>query len=89
MSTTEDMDVQVLIRAHGDQRNHWKEAAESAGMSLSAWIRFHLDTQAVLQLTPCQHPRSNRRTYPWSETCTLCGVRLRDGDTWLVPEQLR
>jgi predicted DNA binding CopG/RHH family protein len=39
----ETVDKQVLIRASEADRDRWKQAAEKAGITLSAWIRDSLN----------------------------------------------
>ena len=69
-------DVSVLVRLPGWMRDEWREAAGLVGVSQNEFIRDAVNV-AVEPLLRCVHPLSARLAYPWSETCTLCGVRLR------------
>lgn len=88
MSEKDSFPCQVLIRASGGQRDRWKEAAAFEGVTLSGWIRGVLDVRAA-ELLDCVHPRDRRQVYEWQETCLVCGLRLRDGRVWFVPEVFR
>jgi hypothetical protein len=68
-------DKQVLIRTNDYERNRWKEAASIEQISLSAWIRTVLNSEAK-RLLECDHPMNMVRFYPWSKICTKCGKRL-------------
>ena len=67
---------QVMIRATEFDHSRWKDAAENKGVSLSEFIRETLNRKAE-ELLDCNHPYPYRKTYPWSEMCLKCGVRLR------------
>jgi hypothetical protein len=82
------LEAQVLIRTTVVQRDRWNEAASSALLNQSEWIRGLLDAAAERELD-CLHPFGSRERYPWQETCRECGLRLRDGDVWLISEHLR
>ena len=69
-------DAQVLVRLPGWMRDEWQLAAERVGVSRNQFVRDAVNV-AVEPLLRCVHPRGARLSYPWSETCTLCGVRLR------------
>ena len=68
-------DKQVLIRATERDRERWKRAAEKAGMSLSALVREVMNLKAT-DILDCSHPIQFRKSYPWSEFCTKCDMRL-------------
>jgi len=68
--------VQVIVRTTDNERERWKQAAAAAGKSMSEWIRELCTTDAT-QTLECQHPLGMRLSYPWSETCLVCGTRLR------------
>jgi|LakMenEpi03Aug12_release.lakeMendotaPanAssembly.Ray.scaffolds.fasta_scaffold582951_2 hypothetical protein len=72
----ETVDKQVLIRASEADRDRWKQAAEKAGITLSAWIRDSLNKSASEALD-CPHPLNFRRFYPWAEICLACHTRLK------------
>jgi len=67
---------QVLIRATERDHERWKRAAEKEGISMSEFIRNCCNTAAG-DILECQHPVEMRKTYPWSERCMSCGVRIR------------
>lgn len=67
---------QVLIRTTDQDRDRWKLAAESEGLTLSAWIRTTLNI-AARNILECDHPMAMTRFYPWATICTKCGKRLR------------
>jgi hypothetical protein len=71
--------VQVLVRVPARSRDRWKAAAEAAGTTLSDFVRQCCDERAAESLD-CQHPLMYRKSYPWTEICTACGVRLWDND---------
>jgi len=66
---------QVLIRATDKDKDLWQRAAEHKGVSLSEFVRTACNEAS--SFLECQHPREYRRTYSWSDTCTLCGKRLK------------
>jgi predicted DNA-binding protein len=72
----ESVDKQVLIRASEHDRERWKQSAEKAGTTLSAWIRDSLNGSAAEALD-CPHPLNFRRFYPWAEICLSCHTRLK------------
>lgn len=72
----EIMDKQVLIRVSETQRAKWQRAAEADGSSVSDWLRQMADRR-YQEIYECTHPLEMRRSYPWSEFCDRCGVRLR------------
>lgn len=72
----EIMDKQVLIRVSESQRAKWQQAAEADGSSVSDWLRQMADRR-YQEIYECTHPLEMRRSYPWSEFCDRCGVRLR------------
>jgi hypothetical protein len=67
---------QVLIRATERDHERWKRAAEKEGISMSEFIR-NCCNNAAGDILECQHPVEMRKTYPWSERCLSCGVRIR------------
>ncbi len=69
-------DKGVLVRVTEVVREEWKLAAAGEGLSLSEFVRVTVAGR-VDELLRCQHPLSMRQVYPWSETCLLCGLRLR------------
>ena len=69
-------DKQILIRATENDRERWKRAAEVAEVSLSALIRETMNAK-VTDILDCSHPQAFRVSYPWSEFCSKCNVRLR------------
>jgi len=69
-------DKGVLVRVTESVREDWKRAAAGEGLSLSEFVRVTV-AKRVDELLNCQHPLSMRQSYAWSETCLLCGVRLR------------
>lgn len=69
-------DKQVLIRATQTDKDRWKAAADSKGLSVSEWIRSVLNEGAKHALD-CSHPINRRRYYPWAEFCLECEQRLR------------
>jgi hypothetical protein len=69
-------DKQVLIRTNDYERNRWKEAATLEQVTLSAWIRNTLNSEAK-RLLECEHPLNMMRFYPWAKICTKCGARLK------------
>ena len=68
--------AQVLIRTTAEERDRWKQAAETSGKTLTDFARDLL-TQAAAEVLDCQHPLNQRRYYPWAEFCLKCGIRLR------------
>lgn len=66
---------QVLIRATERDRDRWKEAADSKGISLSEFVR-NLCNAAADEILDCNHPQEMRIAYPWSERCMACGHRF-------------
>lgn len=76
-SNGEIVDKQVLIRASEHDRDRWKESADRAGVTLSAWIRDSLNRSAAESLD-CPHPLNSRRFYPWAEICLACNTRLKE-----------
>lgn len=87
MSEKDTFPVQVLIRTTELQRDRWKDAAKLEDQTVSQWIRDLLDVRAA-ELLDCSHAGPRQR-YAWQETCLQCGMRLRDQQTWLIPEVLR
>lgn len=73
---------QVLIRASAESHQRWKEAAEKKGWSMAEFVRRAADSAAA-ELLDCPHPATDRRWYPWAETCMKCGKTLRDKSGWL------
>jgi predicted HicB family RNase H-like nuclease len=67
---------QVIIRATESDSNRWKTAAEKQGMSLAEFVRRVVNDATALELD-CPHPQNMRKVYPWSESCTKCGKRIR------------
>jgi uncharacterized protein (DUF1778 family) len=88
MEEKEQKSAQVLIRTTDAEKANWKNAAEAEGKGFSEWIR-ELANYRAEQILVCDHPKDQRLTYAWSETCTKCGKRLRDLDTWLVEPKFR
>jgi hypothetical protein len=72
----EIMDKQVLIRVSDSQRAKWQRAAEAEGSSVSDWLRQMADRR-YQEIFECTHPLEMRRSYPWSEFCDKCGIRMR------------
>lgn len=72
----EIMDKQVLIRVSESQRAKWQKAAEAEGSSVSDWLRQMADRRHQ-EIYECTHPLEMRRSYPWSEFCDKCGIRMR------------
>lgn len=72
----ETADKQVIVRATKTEHERWKRAAEVEGTSLSQMVRDLMNKKAT-SILDCNHPREYRKTYPWSDTCTKCGTRLR------------
>lgn len=72
----EIMDKQVLIRVSESQRAKWQKAAEAEGCSVSDWLRQMADRR-YQEIYECTHPLEMRRSYPWSEFCDKCGIRMR------------
>lgn len=70
------MDKQVLVRVSESQRERWQRAADADGCSVSDWLRQMADGR-YREIFECVHPLEARRSYPWSEFCDRCGVRLR------------
>lgn len=71
-------DKQVLIRTNEAERDRWKQAADTEGMTLSAWIRQMLN-QCASNVLDCPHPIELIRFYPWAggkKVCTRCRQRL-------------
>ena len=67
---------QVMVRYTDLDHTRWKDAAAKLNISLSEFIRDTMNKKAS-ELLDCQHPYSKRKSYPWSEICTACGLRLR------------
>ena len=90
--TEEVRDKQVIVRVTEAERELWKQAAEAAGIKVSEWLR-NLADRSAHELLTCTHPKMFRKAYPWSEFCDSekggCGQRLRDQQTWLIPEWQR
>ena len=80
--------AQTLIRCTEEEKERWKITAEREGKGLSEWIRGMSNARSEAVLV-CPHPHEERLAYPWSEACKVCGTRLRDNDTWHIPEELR
>lgn len=68
--------VQILIRAPEETRDRWKQAADLCGVSVTEFVRRVVDERTT-ELLDCTHPAQYRKRYPWSETCTRCGTRLK------------
>lgn len=68
-------DKQVLIRTTDYERDRWKQASNAEQITLSAWIRNTLNSEAK-RLLECEHPMNMTRFYPWATICTKCGKRL-------------
>ena len=71
---------QILIRATPEDHELIKQAAAFVGLSMSEFIR-NTAVERAKELIQCQHPLSQRKSYPWAEICLRCGQRLRDGDS--------
>lgn len=69
-------DKQILIRLTETDRERWKQAADSVGLTVSQMIRDVVNDFAEKTLD-CSHPINRRRYYPWSEVCLECGTRLK------------
>lgn len=72
----ETRDRQVLIRVGEAQRDRWQQCADADGLSVSEWLRQMADAR-YREVFLCTHPLDQRKSYPWSELCMKCGVRLR------------
>lgn len=72
----ENANKQVLLRASERDHERWKLAAEKQGISMSEFIRNHVN-RAADEMLDCQHPAHLRKAYPWSERCLGCGHRFR------------
>lgn len=70
---------QILIRATPEDHELIKDAAAFLGISMTEFVRNTVVEKAK-ELINCQHPLSQRKSYPWAEMCLRCGQRLRDGD---------
>lgn len=66
----------VLVRGKEGEKERWAAAAERRGVSMNEFVRLAVNA-AASELLDCQHPRSARKAYPWSETCTACGHRFK------------
>lgn len=66
----------VVIRLSQYQHERWMAASEKNGTTMSAFIRDCCDIAAA-EVLDCLHPIETRRIYEWSDTCMLCGYRLR------------
>lgn len=69
-------DKQFLVRITEEQHERIRLASDARGMTMADWFRKHA-LDAAAEVLDCQHPPAYRKTYPWSETCTWCGMRLR------------
>lgn len=67
---------QVIVRATEYDHDRWKLTAERQGVSLAEFVR-RLCNEAAAYEIDCPHPIEFRQSYPWSERCTKCNVRLR------------
>jgi predicted HicB family RNase H-like nuclease len=67
---------QVILRATERDHDRWKQAAAAQNISMSEFIRNVCNTSAD-QLLDCSHPVEFRKTYPWSDQCFKCGMRLK------------
>jgi len=54
--TREPKELQILIRVHGSEKQAFKDAAELAGIPLSAWIRERLRCAARSDLMEANLP---------------------------------
>lgn len=68
--------AQVLIRTTIEEKERWRSAAEKEGITLSQMFRETMNKKAT-DILDCTHPLESRLTYPWSEFCKKCDVRLR------------
>ena len=73
---TEPASSQFLVRCSKEEHERWKRTAEVKNLSLSALVRGQMNQYAQDTLD-CSHPAGWRLTYPWSEFCKKCNVRLR------------
>jgi hypothetical protein len=68
-------DKQVLIRTTDSERDRWKEASTNEQVTLSAWIRNTLNSEAK-KILECDHPAPEVIFYPWAHLCKKCGQRI-------------
>lgn len=68
-------DKQILIRTTDYERDRWKDASSKEQLTVSAWIRKTLNTEAK-NILECLHPVEFVKYYPWARTCMKCGQRL-------------
>jgi hypothetical protein len=62
------------VRAPADQQARWKQAAASARVPYSTWVRARLDRAATAELRDCPHPRDEREPKPYGTICGRCGL---------------
>jgi hypothetical protein len=67
---------QVILRATERDHDRWKGAAAAQNISMSEFIR-NVCNAAADDLLDCKHPSPFRKTYPWSDQCLKCGMRLK------------
>lgn len=68
--------AQVLIRTTQEEKDRWKKAAESQGITLSQLFRETMNKKAI-ELLECQHPAEHRKWFPWAEFCLKCDTRIK------------
>jgi hypothetical protein len=66
----------VYVRVADEKHAEWVVVAKAEGVTLSEFVRSCVDPVVDGKLR-CPHPSGSRMVYPWSETCLLCGKRLR------------
>lgn len=64
------------VRHTTEEKDRWTQAAELIGFTVPELARQLLNEKAA-ELLDCPHPKEFRKTYPWSDQCLRCGVRLR------------
>jgi hypothetical protein len=67
--------VQQLIRCTDTDRDRWRQASALSNMTVSAWIRQTLNTEAKT-LLECEHPLNEMLLYPWAKICKKCNTRI-------------
>lgn len=71
-----DRNKSFLVRLTEEEHERIMRAAEIHGMSMQDFFR-HFTLKQTTETLDCIHPIEFRKVYPWSETCTRCGQRLK------------
>jgi hypothetical protein len=74
-------DKQLMVRCTQSEKDLWKQAADTSGETLAAFVRRALNDSAT-KLSNCAHPRNMVKFYPWGNPqffCLTCKERIDMG----------